>query len=236
MAIEIPIVLQNGLHGDLPISGIEAGQIFWTTDRKTIAVGDSATSTFPAVPAVEDLTTLATVDGAADLLMIHDANGSGVKEKKITINAFRSALNIPTGSTDELVAVVDGGTSGYIWGTDGTDGIVRAGASLSYTKDVGNAFVTLNVLDGGITTAKLADDAVTTGKINDLAVTAGKLAALAVTAAKLANDAVTTAKINDGAVTNGKLAAGALNIDGSYLGGNGVTTPLTVTRISGGTF
>lgn len=54
-------------------------------------------------------------------------------------------------STDEKVAVVSGGTAGYIWGADGTDGVIRLNSSLSWTKDVGNAYVTIavDVVDGG---------------------------------------------------------------------------------------
>jgi len=236
MAIELPIVLANGLFADLPNTGIETGETFYTTDRKTFHIADGATSTYPAVPAVDLLTTLASVDGAADFLLIHDANAVGVKEKKITINAFRTALNIPTGSTDELVAVVDGGTSGYVWGTDGTDGILRAGSSMGYTKDAGNAFVTLNVADGGISTAKLADDAVTNAKIADDAVGTAQIADDAVTQANIAAGAVGATEIAAGAVGNTRLASTALDIDSTYLGGNGITTSLTITRIAGGTF
>jgi len=83
---------------------------------------------------------------------MHDASeASTQKEKKITFNAFKTALNIPTASTDELVAVVSGGTAGYIYGTDGTDGVIRLNSSLSWTKDAGNGFVTIAVdtVDGG---------------------------------------------------------------------------------------
>lgn len=90
---------------------------------------------------------MASINGAADLLLIHDADGVGQKEKKITFDAFKAALNIPPTSTDEMVAVVAGGTAGYIWGTDGTDGVIRLNSSLQWTKDTGNAFVTLAVGD-----------------------------------------------------------------------------------------
>ena len=82
---------------------------------------------------------------------MHDADGTGQKEKKITFDAFKAALNIPAGTTDEKVAVVSGGTAGFIWGTDGTDGVIRLNSSLSWTKDAGNAFVTLAAgnIDGG---------------------------------------------------------------------------------------
>jgi len=54
-------------------------------------------------------------------------------------------LNIPLASSDEKVAVVSGGTSGYLYGTDGTDGVIRMNTSMSWSKDSGNAFVTLAV-------------------------------------------------------------------------------------------
>ena len=145
------IQLKRGLKAALPTSGMLAGEPLVTTDRGTLHVATDATTKLPIVPAIDDLTTLAAIDGAADLVLIHDADGTGQKEKKVTINAFRTALNIPAGTTDEKVAVVSGGTSGFVWGTDGTDGVIRLNSSLSWTKDAGNAFVTLAVgnIDGG---------------------------------------------------------------------------------------
>ena len=145
------IQLKRGLKAALPTSGMLAGEPLVTTDRGTLHVATDATTKLPIVPAIDDLTTLAAIDGAADLVLIHDADGTGQKEKKVTINAFRAALNIPAGTTDEKVAVVSGGTAGFIWGTDGTDGVIRLNSSLSWTKDAGNAFVTLAAgnIDGG---------------------------------------------------------------------------------------
>ena len=145
------IQLKRGLKAALPTSGMLAGEPLVTTDRGTLHIATDATTKLPVVPAIDDLTTLASVNGAADLLLIHDADGTGQKEKKITFDAFKTALNIPAESTDEKVAVVAGGTSGFIWGTDGTDGVIRLNSSLSWTKDAGNAFVTLAVgdIDGG---------------------------------------------------------------------------------------
>lgn len=141
------IQLKRGLKANLPTSGMLAGEIMVTTDRGTAHVAIDATTKLPVVPAIDDLSTLASVNGAADLILIHDADGVGQKEKKITFNAFKTALNIPAASTDEKVSVVSGGTSGYIWGTDGTNGVVRLNASMQWTKDAGNAFVTLAVGD-----------------------------------------------------------------------------------------
>ena len=141
------IQLKRGLKANLPTSGMLAGEVMVTTDRGTAHVATDATTKLSVVPAIDDLATLASVNGAADLILIHDADGAGQKEKKITFDAFKTALNIPAASTDEKVAVVTGGTSGYIWGTDGTNGVIRMNSSMSWTKDAGNAFVTLAVGD-----------------------------------------------------------------------------------------
>lgn len=144
--------LKRGIKANLPTSGMLAGEPMVTTDRGTLHVATDATTKLPVVPAIDDLTTLAAVDGATDLLIIHDASeAAGQKEKKLTFNAFKTALNIPEGTADEKVAVVAGGTSGYLWGTDGTDGVLRMNASMAMTKDASNGFVTLAVelVDGG---------------------------------------------------------------------------------------
>ena len=141
------IQLKRGLKANLPSAGMLAGEAHFTTDRGTLHVATDATTKLPIVPAIDDLQTLPSIDGAADLLIIHDANGTGQKEKKVTFNAFKTALNIPAGSSDEKVAVVSGGTSGYLWGTDGTNGILRMNVSMQMTKDASNGFVTLAVGD-----------------------------------------------------------------------------------------
>ncbi len=141
------IQLKRGLKANLPTSGMLAGEVMVTTDRGTAHVATDPTTKLPIVPAIDDLSTLASVNGAADLILIHDADGVGQKEKKITFDAFKAALNIPAASTDEKVGVVSGGTSGYIWGTDGTDGVIRMNSYMQWTKDAGNEFVTLAVGD-----------------------------------------------------------------------------------------
>ena len=146
------IQFKRGLKTNLPSTGMLAGEPHITTDRGTLHVATDATTKLPVVPAIDDLTTLSSISGADDLLIMHDASeASGQKEKKITFNAFKTALNIPAGSTDEKVAVVAGGTAGYIYGTDGTDGVIRLNSTLSWTKDAGNGFVTIavNSIDGG---------------------------------------------------------------------------------------
>lgn len=139
------IQIKRGLKANLPTSGMLAGEQHFTTDRSTMHVAIDATTSKTVVPAIDDLTSIGAVDGAADLLIVHDASATGVKEKKITIADFKTALNIPNGDTDEKVAVVAGGTAGYLWGTDGTNGVIRMNASMEMTKDAGNGFITLAV-------------------------------------------------------------------------------------------
>lgn len=146
------IKLKRGLKANLPTSAMLEGEPLVTTDRGTMHVATDATTSIPIVPPIDDLATLASISGAEDLLIIHDASVvSGQHEKKITFDSFKTALNIPDASTDEKVAVVSGGTSGYIWGTDGTDGILRMNTSMTWTKDAANGFVVLAVdtIDGG---------------------------------------------------------------------------------------
>lgn len=145
------IQLKRGLKANLPTSGMLAGEPMVTTDRGTLHVATDATTKLAVVPAIDDLATLASINGAADFLIIHDADGTGQKEKKITFDAFKTALAIPEGGSDEKVAVVSGGTPGYLWGTDGTDGVLRMNSSMTWTKDASNGFVTLAVgtVDGG---------------------------------------------------------------------------------------
>lgn len=140
------VQMKRGLKANLPTSGMLAGEAHFTTDRGTLHVATGATAKLPIVPAIDDLAAMPAVDGAADLLIVHDASeAAGQKEKKMTFDAFKASLNIPAGTSDEKVAVISGGTAGYIYGTDGTDGILRMNASMLMTKDTGNGFVTLAV-------------------------------------------------------------------------------------------
>lgn len=145
------IQIKRGLKANLPTASMLVGEQHFTTDRQTLHVALDATTQVPVVVPIDDLAAIGAVDGAADLLIIHDANATGVKEKKITVDAFKTALNIPTGVSDEKVAVISGGTAGYIWGTDGTDGILRMNTSMTWVKDAGNGYVTLavNTVDCG---------------------------------------------------------------------------------------
>jgi len=139
------IQIKRGLKANIPTASMLAGEQHFSTDRNTMHVAIDATTTAPVVPPIDDLAAIGAVDGVADLLLIHDSSATGAKEKKITIADFKTALNIPTSDLDEKVAVVSGGTAGYLWGTDGTDGVIRMNTSMSWSKDSGNGFVTLAV-------------------------------------------------------------------------------------------
>lgn len=141
------IQLKRGLKANLPSTLMLAGEAHFTTDRGTLHIATGAANRLAVVPAIDDLATVNVVDGASDLLILHDASATGQKESKITVDAFKAALNIPASDLDEKVAVVSTGSSGYIWGTNGTDGVIRMTGSMAWTKDAGNAFVTLAVGD-----------------------------------------------------------------------------------------
>lgn len=141
------IQIKRGLKANLPGASMLPGEAHFTTDRGTLHIATGATTKLPVVPPIDDLTTIAAVDGAADLLILHDASATGQKEGKITVNAFKAALNIPSSDLDEKVAVVAGGVSGYLFGTNGTDGVLRVNPSMLCIKDTGNAFMTLAVGD-----------------------------------------------------------------------------------------
>lgn len=143
--------LRRGNASALPNSNMLPGEPLVTLDRGNLFVATDATTKTPIAPAVDQLNTLGAVAND-DLLLMHDLSETSVqREKKITFANFKTALNIPEDSTDEKVAVVSGGTAGYLWGTDGTDGVIRMGSSMAWAKDGGDTHVTLNVevVDGG---------------------------------------------------------------------------------------
>ena len=142
---DVRIQIKGGVAANRPTTGMLAREPVFSTDRHTLDVALDATTRAHVVPETDALTAMGTVAGATDLLIIHDADASGVKEKKITIDELATALEISAGGSDEKVAVVSGGTPGFLWGTTGSDGVLRTGASLSITKDESNGFITLDV-------------------------------------------------------------------------------------------
>ena len=152
MATNTVIKLKRGEKANLPTSGMSAGEPYVTTDRGTLHIATSDTDKLPVVPAIEDLMVMDTIVGSEDLLIIHDASELvGQKEKKITVDDFRASLKIPPVITDEKFALGAGLPAGYVWNTDGNDGVIRMGTSMQWVKDVSDTFVTMDVkeIDGG---------------------------------------------------------------------------------------
>lgn len=52
---------------------------------------------------------------------------------------------------DEKVAVTENGDAGYLWGTNGSNGVIRSNSSLSISKDINDSYIELAVenVDGG---------------------------------------------------------------------------------------
>lgn len=137
--------IRRGVAANLPSNNLLPGELLLTTDRGNLYAAVDVDEKVSVTPAIDTLPALPAINGDADLLIMHDADAVGRKEKKITFNAFKSALNIPEGSSDEKVAVAQGGSSGYLWGTDGTDGVLRMGGSMTWSKSADNSYVTLDV-------------------------------------------------------------------------------------------
>lgn len=145
------IRLKHGLAAGLPTSSLNAGEVLITSDKLNLWFSVDASTLKTLTPAVESLTELlgADLDNATDFFMIHDASATGQKEKRMSIAEFKSTF--AAAASDEKVAAVAAGTPGYLFGTDGTDGVLRAGAGLAFSLDASDDFVTLNVteIDGG---------------------------------------------------------------------------------------
>lgn len=67
----------------------------------------------------------------SEYVVVYDTAIGGLKSKA-------------AGVGDEKVAVISGGTAGYLWG-DGTNGILRVDTSLLVQKDSANAYITMFV-------------------------------------------------------------------------------------------
>jgi hypothetical protein len=139
----LTIQLRRGVKSALPSTGMTIGEPLYCTDTQELYIATGATTKATAVTDLEDLSTLASVDVVGgDLVYMYDVSATGVKAKAMTFDNFKTALNIPAGSTDELVATKSGQAAGYLFQNDsGNDGVLRAGNGLGFTDS--NSFVTL---------------------------------------------------------------------------------------------
>jgi hypothetical protein len=91
-------LLKRGLNANLPDHNLHPGVEYFTIDRGNLYVGVNENTLVPVVPAMDRLATLSSVSGANDLVIVQDASEtSGLKVKKMTVNAFAAELNISGG-------------------------------------------------------------------------------------------------------------------------------------------
>ena len=141
----VTIKLRQGLKAALPTTGMTLGEPLYCTDTNELYVATGATTKKTAVVDLSDLATLASGDVVAgDLVYMYDIGATGVKARAITFDDFKTALNIPAGSTDELVAVKSGQAAGYLYqNAAGNDGVLRAGNGIGLTDN--NSYITMTL-------------------------------------------------------------------------------------------
>lgn len=222
------IKLRRGLESAIPVTGLTIGEPLYTTDRFNLLIADSTTTTKPATPNINELTAFS-APAVTDLLMMQDTDAAGQREKKITFSDFKTALNIPTTSTDEKVAATNGSAAGYL-----DEVLISSSGALTFTVAV--ADLDADIADLGVTTAHIANDAVTTIKIAAGAVDTTELAASAVTSAKIADGTIVSADIAADTIAASNMVNTFLDLDTSVFSGTGIDTQLTVTTIDGGSF
>jgi hypothetical protein len=141
------IQIKRGLKANLPSSGMLPGEQYFTTDRGTLHIALTDATSVAVVPAIEELADMPSV-ASDDYLLMHDTSETvGQKEKKIAFSNLKEALNIGEFDTDEKVAVTANGQAGYLWGTNGNDGVIRPSNSVAIQKDINDSFVQLAVGD-----------------------------------------------------------------------------------------
>ena len=125
------------------LTGLTVGEPLYATDTQELLI---ATAADAHAPAAIDVAAYGAIGGVAtdDLIYMYDVSvaAGAVKARKITFADFKTALSIPEASSDEKVATKLGATAGYL-GSDGTDGILRAGTGLSMTAGLSDAYVTM---------------------------------------------------------------------------------------------
>lgn len=139
----VTIKLRQGTKAALPTTGMAVGEPLFCTDTEELYLATGATTKVPVKTDLAPLDAIGTV-AEDDLLLISDTSvtAGSPRQKKIAFSDFKTALNIPAGSTDELVATASGATAGYL-GTNGADGVLRSGNGLSMTPGAANAYTTL---------------------------------------------------------------------------------------------
>lgn len=116
MANEVP-VLRRGLRANLPTSGLIPGELLLTTDRHTLHAALGESEAVPVVIAIDELATLvgSGVVSTQDYVLIHDADGVGVREKKILVSELLTALDaVSSGQLGQPNGVATLGSDGKV--------------------------------------------------------------------------------------------------------------------------
>ena len=201
----------NNLTGGLSLIG---GANVSITDNGADQITISSTDT--GITSVASDATLAG-DGTTESELGIAENGVGRTELASDVvvdqlNGLTGGVTIATAggasiSTDESsnTITINAGSGG---GGSEIESISNTDGALDVTNSAGS--VTINVADGGISTADLADNAVTGGVIQDGSIQGADLADAAVGPVQLGNDAVTAAKLADGSVSTAALQNSAV--------------------------
>jgi hypothetical protein len=142
----VRLKLRQGTKAALPTTGMIVGEPLFCTNTEELYIATGETTKVPVKTDLEPLAAIGTIAND-DLLLISDTSvaAGSPRQKKVAFSDFKTALNIPPGSTDELVATASGATAGYL-GTNGTDGILRVDpAGLKMVAGGANAFVTMGL-------------------------------------------------------------------------------------------
>jgi hypothetical protein len=142
--MSVKIKVRQGTKAALPTSGMESGEPLFCTDTQELYFGTGAET---KVPVKTDLAPLDAIGVIADddLLLISDTSvaANAPRQKKVAFSDFKSALNIPPGSSDEKVAAAAGATADYL-GSNGSNGVLRVDAAgLKMVAGAANAYVTV---------------------------------------------------------------------------------------------
>lgn len=142
----VRLKLRQGTKAALPTTDMLIGEPLFCTDSQELYIATGETTKVPVKTDLEPLTAIGAV-ADDDLLLMSDTSvaAGSPRQKKIAFSDFKTALNIPSGSSDEKVATATGATAGYL-GTDGTDGVLRADpAGLKMVAGGSNAYVTMGL-------------------------------------------------------------------------------------------
>jgi hypothetical protein len=141
----VTLKLRQGTKAAIPTTGMVLGEPLYCTDTTELYVATATDAKAPITIDVSSFDALGAV-ASGDLIYMYDVSvaAAGIKAKKITFDDFKTALNIPTASTDEKVACASGATAGYL-GTAGSDGVLRAGTGIAMTAGGSNAYTTLSL-------------------------------------------------------------------------------------------